>query len=70
MNGKGRGSMSIRKINKILRDNGWRLVRKTPHYIYKKDGEELEIAIPRSCHNDIIRRLFKKHGIVERRNKE
>jgi len=66
MKGKGRGSMPIRKVNKILKANGWRLVREAPHCVYKKEGEELEIVIPKSCHNDIIKRSFKKHGIIEK----
>lgn len=63
-NGKGKGPMSLRKIDKILRKNGYHLDRYSgDHRIYKNE-EGTMINIPPSCHKLLVRREFKEKNIV------
>ena len=56
------GKYSMKKINRILKDNGYRLDRtKGDHYIYKND--KYTISIPMSRNDLILRREFKRCNI-------
>lgn len=63
-NGRGKGPMSLRQIDKILKDNGYYVDRYNgSHCIYKND-ENHTIIIPLSCHKQLIRRVFKENNII------
>lgn len=63
-NGRGKGPMPMRKINKILKKNGYEIDRYSgDHRIYKNnDGNT--IIIPLSCHKLLVRREFKQNNII------
>lgn len=61
---RGKGSIPLRKIQRMLKDNGYRLDRVNDHFIYKNDSKNDTFILPRSCHDLLIRRMFKEHGIV------
>lgn len=55
---------SKRDIQKILKDNGWKLTRQSgSHRIYINTSNQ-HMSIPRSCNNVIMLRLFKQYGIA------
>ena len=63
-NGKGKGPIPLRKIDKILKSNGYYLDRYNgDHRIYKNDQGD-RIVIPPSCHKLLIRREFKEKNII------
>lgn len=56
------GKYSMKKIDRILKDNGYRLDRKKgDHFIYKND--KYTISIPMSRNDLILRREFKRCNI-------
>lgn len=58
----GKGAIPKRKIEKILKDNGYTYVRSNGHDIYKNE-EGVTISIPRTCCTYLLRREFKEKGI-------
>lgn len=61
--GRGKGAIPLRKVDKILRSNGYEKVRGNGHLIYS-NGKNT-ISIPLSCCTYIVKRLFKENGIKE-----
>lgn len=60
--GHGKGSIPYRKVDKILRNNGYTQVRFNGHHIYEnKEGNT--IAIPKTCCTYVIQREFKTNKI-------
>ena len=61
--GRGKGNISLRKVDKILRSNGYRIERYSgDHRIYKNDEGDT-IIIPPSVHKQLIKRTFKENNI-------
>lgn len=60
-NSRGKGKISLKEIQRLLRLNGYKLDRQGKHFIYKKDNDTF--ILPRSTHDMVIRRMFKEHGI-------
>lgn len=63
MASKGKGSISLRDVQRTLRDNGYVLERQNRHFIYKKQETNDTFILPRNCHDMLIRRMYKEHGI-------
>lgn len=59
----GKGAVPKRKIEKILKANGFQYVRNNGHEIYRND-QGVTVAIPRTCCTPLLRREFKAKGIV------
>ncbi|SDN45128.1 hypothetical protein SAMN04490370_12526 [Eubacterium ruminantium] len=58
----GKGSIPMRKIDHILKENNYTFVRYNGHYIWKgKEGNT--VAIPKTCCTPLIRRIFKENNI-------
>ena len=57
-----KGVMSLRKIDRILTDNGYTYVRNNGHQIWKGPKGNT-IVIPRSCCTVLINKLFKKNNL-------
>lgn len=60
-NSRGKGKISLKEIQRLLRLNGYKLDRQGKHFIYKKDNDTF--ILPRSTHDMVIRRMFKEHDI-------
>lgn len=58
----GKGAIPKRKIEKILKANGFRYVRNNGHEIYK-NNQGVVVAVPRTCCESLLRREFKQKGI-------
>ena len=58
----GKGAIPMRKIERILKANGYVYDRFNGHHIYKNE-EGKTIAIPRTCCTYLIQRVFKENGI-------
>lgn len=63
MMAKSKGAMSKRNIDKILRKNGYQIIRCNGHWIYSNGTNT--IAIPKSLCTPLIQRLFKENNIKE-----
>ena len=61
MASRGKGSISLREVQRTLRENGYELDRINRHFIYKK-GKDTFI-LPRNCHDMLLRRMYKEHNI-------
>jgi predicted RNA binding protein YcfA (HicA-like mRNA interferase family) len=61
--GRGKGAIPFKKIDKILKANGYEYIRNNGHYIYS-NGKNT-IAIPKTCCTYLIKRLFKENNIKE-----
>lgn len=59
--GKGKGKMSLKQVQRLLKMNGYSLERINKHFIYKKGNDTF--ILPRNCHDLLLRRMFKEHGI-------
>ena len=46
--GRGKGAIPMRKIKKVLADNGYKYIRNNGHMIFENEQGNT-IAIPRSC---------------------
>ena len=58
----GKGVLPIRKIEKILKYNGYVYIRNNGHQIWKgSDGST--IVVPRSCCTYIVNKMFKENNI-------
>ncbi len=58
----GKGSIPYRKVDKILRKNGYKMTRFNGHYIYENiDGNQ--ISIPRTCCTYLVQRVFKENNV-------
>lgn len=57
-------NLKHKKIDKILRNNGFKIVRYTgDHAIYKRNEDEI-ISIPKpNCNGLILQRLFRQYNI-------
>ena len=60
--GHGKGAIPQRKIDKILKDNGYEFVRYNGHWIYK-GTEGNTLAIPKTCCTYLVQRVFRENGI-------
>lgn len=57
--------MTKRQFEKILKDNGFELIRNSGHIIYRRGADEM-IAIPRHNPNKMMaKRILKEFGITE-----
>lgn len=63
---RGKGAISLRDVQKTLKDNGYELVRTNRHFIYKKNENNDTFILPRKCHDMLIRRMYKEHSITVR----
>ena len=61
--GHGKGSMSYREVDKILKNNGYKIIRCNGHKIYGNDGGNT-ISIPKTCCTYLVKRVFKENNIV------
>ena len=59
----GKGILSLRKIDRILKANGFVYVRNNGHQIWKNEIGNT-IVVPRSCCTYIITKMFKENNIV------
>ncbi len=55
--------MPYRKVDKILKNNGYRMTRCNGHFIYE-NSEGRMISIPKTCCTYIVQRVFKDNCIV------
>jgi len=60
--GHGKGAFNKRAVQRVLKENGYTLVRSNGHDIYK-GGDGSTISIPRTYCTFIITRLFKENNI-------
>lgn len=59
----GKGAIPLRKVQKILKANGYSYLRQNgDHLIYKNDIGDT-IAIAPKCATPQIKRIFKEHNI-------
>lgn len=58
----GKGQIPRKKIEKILKANGYRFVRSNGHDIFGND-QGIIISVPRTCNRCIMRREFKAKGL-------
>lgn len=58
---RGKGKMSLKDVQRLLRMNGYSLERTGKHYIYKKDNDTF--ILPKSTHDLLLKRMFKEHNI-------
>lgn len=61
MASRGKGSVSLREVQRTLRENGYELDRINRHFIYKKGNDTF--ILPRNCHDMLLRRMYKEHNI-------
>lgn len=61
MSTHGKGKMSLKDVQRLLRLNGYSLERVNRHFIYKKGNDTF--ILPQKCHDMLLRRMFKEHGI-------
>lgn len=61
--GHGKGSISYREVDRILKNNGYTIIRCNGHRIYGND-EGKHISIPKTCCTYLVQRVFKENGIV------
>ena len=58
----GKGQIPKRKIEKILKANGYRYIRSNGHDIFGND-QGIIISVPRSCNKCVMQREFKAKGV-------
>jgi len=62
---RGKGSISLRDVQKTLKANGYELNRQNRHMIYRNEKTKDVFILPRSCHDMLIRRMYKEHNICQ-----
>ena len=62
-------NITVKKLCKILEENGWTLVRiNGSHHVYTKDGEEARIVVPVQGNKEIkiglLKAILKTAGLL------